>query len=127
VLALFGKTIDLLSHMLDFRAARHEVIVSDIVNLNTAGYKPKELIFSAQLAEAAGNKNNGLVLARTAKNHLPLPVPRDNQFQVRETGDKVDIDREMTNLAENNIMYNATAELLARKFKGLATVLKETR
>ena len=38
-----------------------------------------------------------------------------------------EIDTEMANLAENNLMYNMTVEMLARKFRGLNTVLKETK
>jgi flagellar basal-body rod protein FlgB len=44
-----------------------------------------------------------------------------------ECGENVDLDSEMTKLAENNLMYNLTVELLARKFKSLNTVLTETK
>lgn len=123
---LFGKTFDLLSGMLDFRAARHKVIVSDIANLDTAGYKPQELIFKEELVSATRNGQE-VVLARTHENHLPFSPRDEKQYEVRQTGDKVDIDREMTSLAENNLMYNATVELLARKFRGLSTTLRETK
>ncbi len=39
----------------------------------------------------------------------------------------MNIDTEMMNVSENNLMYNLTVELLARKFSGLDTVLKETK
>lgn len=123
---LFGKTFDLLAGMLDFRAARHKVIVSDIANLDTAGYRSQEIIFKEELAGATQNGQE-MKLAITHKNHFPFSYREEKQYEVRQTGDKVDIDKEMTSLAENNLMYNAAAELLARKFRGLETVLREIK
>ncbi len=123
---LFGKTIDLLSHMLDFRAARHKVIVSNIANLDTPDYKPRDLLFETNLSEAMG-KGDAVALSRTQAKHLSSFPGRGGHFQVSQTGDKVEIDKEMTNLAENNLTYNLTVELLARKFKGIDTVLRETK
>jgi flagellar basal-body rod protein FlgB len=124
--ALFSKTIDLLSGMLDYRAARHKVIVSNIANLDTPNFKPQELTFTASLAEAAAS-GQAATLTRTHKKHLSPGSAREAPFQVHQAGDKVEIDREMTNLAENNLMYNSTVELLSRKFKGIDTALREIR
>jgi len=49
----------------------------------------------------------------------------DCELTVRE--DKGSLDKEMATLSENHLMYNATIEMLARKFRGLNTVLKETK
>jgi flagellar basal-body rod protein FlgB len=124
--ALFGKTIDLLSAMLDFRAERHKVIVSNIANIETPSYRPKDLDFPKRLGEAmaAGQE---VEMRRTNKKHIPPPTDKADQFRLTQVGDKVEIDREMTNLAGNNLMYNLTAELLSRKFKGINAALKETR
>lgn len=124
--ALFGKTIDLLTDMLDFRSARHKVIVSNIANLDTAGYKPKELVFKESLAEATARGSN-VVLTRTHPGHLAPLSGRDGRTQLTQAGDKVEIDREMTNLSENNLMYNLTVELLSRRFKGIDTTLREIK
>lgn len=124
--ALFGKTIDLLSGMLDYRAARHKVIVSNIANLDTPGVKPQDVTFAASLAEAASSCP-AAALTMTNKKHLTSGAGREVNFPIHQTGDKVEIDREMTNLAENNLMYNLTVELISRKFKGIDTALKELK
>jgi len=125
--ALFGKTINLLSGMLDYRAARHKMIVSNIANLDTPNFKPQELTFANSLAEAtASGKAAALALTRTNNKHLPGSGQQMN-FQTQQAGDKVEIDHEMANLAENNLMYNLTVELLSRKFKGLNTTLTEIK
>lgn len=124
--ALFGKTVDLLSGMLDYRAARHKVIVSNIANLDTPNFKPQELTFTASLAEAAAS-GQAAMLTKTHKQHLSPGSAQEAPFQAHQAGDKVEIDREMTNLAENNLMYNLTVELLSRKFKGIDTALREIK
>jgi flagellar basal-body rod protein FlgB len=124
--ALFSKTIDLLSGMLDYRAARHKVIVSNIANIDTPDYKPQTLTFAASLAEATAS-GPAASLTRTNKKHLSPGSGQEAPFQVHQAGDKVEIDREMTNLAENNLMYNLTVELMSRKFKGIDTALREIK
>lgn len=124
--ALFGKTIDLLSGMLDYRAARHKVIVSNIANLDTPNFKPQELTFAASLADAAAS-GPAATLTRTHKKHFPAGPDQKATFKVQQAGDKVEIDREMTSLAQNNLMYNMTVELISRKFKGINSALTEIK
>lgn len=123
---LFGKTFDLLTGVLDYRAAKHKVIVSNIANIDTAGFKPQELLFKKNLAEAI-SADDKFKMACTDKAHFPLSENEQNEYQTEQKADKVDIDGEMSSLAENNLMYNATVELLARKFRGLETALKEIK
>lgn len=122
---LFSKTVDLLSNMLDYRAERHKVIASNIANLDTPGYKPSTIDFRENLDEIM-NKREPLLLTRTNPRHFQAGGG-GREFQISTSGDKVEIDKEMADLAENNITYNATVEMLARKFRGLNTVLKETK
>lgn len=125
---LFGKTVGMLSSMLDYHAKRHELIASNIVNIDTPHYKPKDLIFRKELEGLMGNKN-GATMARTDKGHLPGDAIQVDQYNIEmvTSGEKVDIDQEMSNLAENNLRYNLAVELLARKFRNLNTVLREAK
>ncbi len=126
--ALFGKTVKLLSNMLSFRAERQKVISSNVANIDSEGYRPSELSFSSDLARALGEEG-GLPLARTDPRHLATDggAKADGEFQVTTSKEKVNLDTEMTNLAENHLMYNLTVELLARKFRSLQNVIKESR
>lgn len=123
---LFGNTIDLLSNMLDFRAERHKVISSNIANIDTPGYKPSSLDFKENL-DGIMNEGKTLEIKTTHPRHMKAGSGKGSDFQVSQSGDKVDIDKEMADLAENNIMYNLDVEMLARKFRGINTVLKETK
>ena len=127
--ALFGETIEMLSAILDFRSERHKVIASNIANIDTPNYRPKDIIvFKEELKALIGN-GTGITMARSREKHLSeLSISRDKaDFEVVDIGESVDLDSEMAKLAENNLMHNLTVELLARKFRGLNTVLRETK
>ena len=122
--ALFGKTIDMLAVMLDFRSERHKIISSNIVNLDTPDYLPKELTFREALQGVADN-GKGAHLAVTNERHLSERSAAEAEVVV--SGDKVDIDDQMAKMAENQLMYNFSVDLMARKFRGLNAVLKEAK
>ncbi len=124
--SLFGKTYQLLSSMLDYRAQRQKVITSNVANIDTPQYRPKDVKFPEELKNSL--KADAMRLVKTDPRHLPTEEgPGKANYALEETGDKVSLDTEMMNVAENNLMYNMTVELLARKFRGIQNVLKETR
>lgn len=122
--ALFNKTINRLSDLLDYRTKRHKIIVSNIANLDTAGFKPSDLSFKDELG-AVGK----ITMATTNPGHIqnrnhPAGGAR---YDLKRSEENVNIDTEMSSLAENNLMYHMTVEMLARKFKGINVVLKEAK
>ncbi|MBE0558957.1 MAG: flagellar basal body rod protein FlgB [Proteobacteria bacterium] len=123
MMELFDRTINSLSALADFRAQRHKVIVSNITNIDVPDYESKELNFKKELGTAL---DKGIGLTKTDGRHLPATTESGNQ-DVVATGQRVKIDKEMGNLAENQLMYNLSIELLARKFRSLTNVLKEAR
>jgi len=124
--ALFGKTFNLLSTMLDFRSERSKLISSNIANLDTTDYKQADYVFKEDLRRAMDLK---VRLSRTNEKHFPNAKDEitGNDFQLVKSDEKADLDKEMTNLAENQLMYNLSVELLARKFRGINNVLKDTK
>ncbi len=124
--SLFGKTFNLLGTMMDYRSERNKIITSNIANLDTPDYKPSDYVFKDDLKKAMDVRIN---LKRTDEKHFPnaLDEISRNDFKKVTSEDKVDLDTEMTNLAENHLMYNLTAELLARKFKGIRNVLEGSK
>lgn len=121
---LFDKTIEMLSVILDFRSERNKVIASNIANIDTPGYKPKELVFKKQLEDFIDNGAE-VTMTKTDKRHLS--EQSSHIFEVINSEEAVKIDNEMEKLAENNLVYNLTVELMARKFKGLDSVLREAK
>jgi flagellar basal-body rod protein FlgB len=121
---LFDKTIDLLSGMMDYRSKRHKIIVSNISNIDTEDFKPSDISFKNEFG-----KTNAIQMITTVPGHISRKDNKSNpvSFEMKTSEEKVKIDTEMANLAENHLMYNMTVDMLARKFRGINTVLKETK
>ncbi len=133
---IFSGTIPLLEKTLDLRSMRHNLITSNIANMDTPNYKAFDIIIEEELEKAMGTGKN-IKLEKTRSGHLSGRETRvDNiksrtadtqQFTMRGDGNSVDIDREMANLSENNLMYNALAQIISKKFEGLKNVIKGGR
>lgn len=118
--AIFDKTVDKLTDIITYRNKKHEVLLSNITNIDTAGYKAADVEFSSAMKAASAK------LARTDNRHLSAGKGGE-QYAVVQSEEQVSLDKSMANLAENHLMHNTAVEMLARKFKTLQTVLKESR
>jgi flagellar basal-body rod protein FlgB len=127
---LFNKTMNLLSGMLDYRSKRHKVIISNVANIDTEGFKPSDISFKQALgkANALGTPCRKVSpLATTDPGHIGRKESAAGPVEVITSEENVKIDKEMANLAENQLMYNFTVDMLSRKFKGIKTVLTEAK
>lgn len=128
---IFGHTFQLMGKALDVSAKRHNLIAGNIANMDTIGYKPRDLDFNKTLNRAMA-KPSPDYLAKTHANHLS--TNGENQFALKGENseevdihhlDSVNIDTEMYNLMENNIKYRTTTELLLRKMTILNYAIDE--
>lgn len=124
--ALFGGTYNVLGRSLDIAQKRHELIAGNVANLDTKGYQAKDLDFNKALKDAMSG--NMIDLAKTDERHFGK---QGGRYSVSEEAyslgdsDRVDIDREMTKLAENNLRYQTGVESLLRKFAMLKQAISE--
>ena len=113
------QTFRMLEKSLDISAKRHRLITNNLANMDTIGFKPKDLNFKKALDAAMEEKTGNLF--RTHPKHMDPHPGRALKGRVRESDaeihgrDPVDIDVEMTNLVENNIKYRSSVEMLLRK------------
>jgi len=121
---LFNQTINNLAGMVDVRAQKHRVILSNVANLDTPGFKASELNFDNELQSA---KNVGM--ARTDPRHLTGKKESTGSvsYDIKESHEQVKLDTEMAKLSENQLLYSATVEILARKFRGIQATLREAK
>jgi flagellar basal-body rod protein FlgB len=126
---IFDNTIQTLERSLDIRARKHEVIVSNIANVDTPNYKAFELIVEDELANMESNKNLNN-LTKTHPLHLSAKSQNGDNFStsrlqlseevtLRGDGNTVNMEKEMAELAENNIMYRTSADILSQKFQSI--------
>ena len=132
---LFSTTVELLGKTLDLRAKRHGLISSNLANVETPGYVPSDLSFEKQLK---GALDKGGTLSVTHPRHIPLKeggVPllqvQGDVVEVRSADrgldqNGVELEAEMGRMAENQIMYNASIQLLAKKFETLRQAIRGT-
>ena len=131
--SLFGRSFDILDKVLTIRVKRNGVISANIANVDTPGYKAKDLPFERALAMYLGKKGDGLALERTHPHHLQrkgwenIASPEGLVVESREEGtpNNVDIDVEMARLAENNLQYQTALQVLIRRLEGLKTAVTE--
>lgn len=126
----FQKIFSALARTISIAQQRHSLISSNISNLETPNYKAKEIDFKTALAQTL-NSDHGINLARTNPKHMGQEINSPHNIETfEETGEWngynwVDIDREMTRLAENNLRYRAATETLLRKIAILREVIRE--
>jgi len=135
VQGIFGTTVELLGKSLDLRARKHALISSNLANVETPGYAASDLSFEGKLKSAL---KDGAKAPVAHPRHIPLKggtVSLDRvQGDVVELpgrnmgpdGNGVEMESEMGRMAENQIMYNATVQLLGKKFEGLKQAIRGT-
>ena len=104
------NTYNLLKKSMDASALRSKVIANNISNINTKGYKKLYVTFEETLNDSMDENtmitdNNKHIQTGTSSGDVS--VQRDENTSMRQDGNNVDIDLEMTNQAANTLMFNA--------------------
>lgn len=126
---IFDNTYNLLGNALNISSRRHNLISSNIANIDTIGYKPSDLDFKSTLEAVMAKPKSEMAV--THPTHItPETAPPDmngERFDMANIYhlDSVDIDREMESLVENNINYRTTAEMMIRKMTLLKHAISE--
>lgn len=124
-----GAHLGHLKQALDVYARRHKVVADNITNVETTGYSARELRFEEYLAGAKMRLKG----ATTDSAHLNLGQRDldDSRMDVSETDsifdngiNNVDIDREMTDLATNDLSYRLATRLLSMKYQNLRSAIR---
>lgn len=140
VQGIFTTTIDLLGKSIDLRAKNQNLIASNIANAETPNYVPKTLTFEDELQGALKQeRKTGRAGMITNSRHIPLKGGgaasglKSVTGTVKETpaktpgkdGNAVEMEDEMGKMVENQIMFNASVQMLTKKFEGLRTAIRE--
>ncbi len=122
--SLFGRTYQVVERALEVTKLRHGVIVSNIANADTQGYKTKELNFDKALDNALEKGSVGV--RRTNPLHFGMQHQEAEGIEISEAAySGVDIDKEMSKLADNNLRFQTGVEALLRKFSALKYAITE--
>lgn len=122
---IFNTSDRLQMEALDHRQKRSDVISANIANSETPGFRALGYDFEDQLASIA-NVDKSLNLKTTNPQHFVNSFTKANgeiepdvyivpTESIGEDGNTVDVDREMAEMAKNQILYRSAAELINRK------------
>jgi flagellar basal-body rod protein FlgB len=124
------RTSLLLSRALDFRIAKQEIISGNLANIDTPGYRPKEIRFEKELQKAMDKTYTRL--RKTDPSHISNgpEIMKDNfnikRMVTESKTTELNIDTEMAKMARNNLLYEASARLLSNRLRALKTVIEGT-
>ncbi len=117
---MYGTT-DVLAKALQGSWSRNNAIANNIANVDTPGYKRQDVAFEAHLQRAM-NKNPQPTSEELSR--IDLKQVTDNSAKsYRLDGNNVDIDTEMSYLAENQLKYNALINQVNYNFERIKSVL----
>ena len=105
-----------------------------MANEETPGYKARQLPFRETFA-AAMDGMGPLNTTQTHPNHIPLFTPANHIFHQtikQEAGaglddNTVNLEKEMTLMAENTMLYMAVSQFLSGRFRGWESAINEGR
>ncbi|PIP90682.1 MAG: flagellar basal body rod protein FlgB [Bdellovibrionales bacterium CG12_big_fil_rev_8_21_14_0_65_38_15] len=130
------KTLQALATSLNFRQMRQELISSNVANAETPGYKAKRLSFEDALARAL-NVDGELSMNTNDPKHydvggggfenLEPTIEEEVNGIVSEDGNNVDRDKELALMAENEILYDTTVQLLNKKLALMKYAIQSER
>jgi flagellar basal-body rod protein FlgB len=117
-------SINLMERSLDAASLRQKVLSNNIANIDTVNFKRSDVSFADKLKDVLSG--NTLTGRTTDERHIAIGAADASDVQpsvftesnttLRNDGNNVDIDSEMSNLASNQILYDAVTQQLNMTF-----------
>ncbi|HYR96553.1 MAG TPA: flagellar basal body rod protein FlgB [Candidatus Binatus sp.] len=119
---IFDPTFHGLAEALTLHQRRHEVLASNLANVETPRFRARDLDFEAALKEAfEGGRSDALAASSAPR------VVEDLTAPPRADGNTVDLDLQMAKLGANGGRYVALARILALRIALLRQAIEGGR
>lgn len=102
--------VGLLGHYMDVAAFRQGILAGNMANVDTPGYRTKDVDFRAELQRVQG--------AQPSVEEVPGLMERPD-------GNNVTLDRESMAMAETQLQFRLGVQLLRTEFRRLLTAINE--
>jgi len=109
-------TITALSRFLDVNVFRSELVMSNMANVDTPGYRTQDVNFKQEMEQASGNMEYASF------------TPAAHQVRglmERPDGNNVSLERESLLLADTQLRFNLGVQLLRDEFKSILSAIHE--
>ena len=118
---------------LSLRAARQELLASNIANADTPNYKAKDVNFADALRNALAGTSTELPAVKTSPLHLEgnagssilgAPVMYRKPIQASADGNTVDMDVERAQFADNALRYEASVRFVSEEMRMMLAAIQ---
>jgi flagellar basal-body rod protein FlgB len=108
---VIDRTTNQIEHYMDLLSARQKLVASNIANVDTPGYKTKDIDFQFEYMS---------LIQGGAPNVIDPPG-----LTMKSDGNNVSMDREARLLAENALRFNVASNLMKTQLKMVESAIKE--
>ncbi|RYZ84861.1 MAG: flagellar basal body rod protein FlgB [Proteobacteria bacterium] len=132
-MSLFDKTTNALATSLAMRQMRHNLTTANVANAETPGYHAKKMDFEESLSRAIdldglrgmSTSNSEHIILGGSSAAVRPDVYENPEGAVSNDGNTVDLEKEMSALSENAILYKTALQLINKKMAALKYALGE--
>ncbi|AWB44289.1 flagellar basal body rod protein FlgB [Paenibacillus sp. CAA11] len=131
---LNGTTFDKMQTAIQAADTRQRVLANNIANVDTPHFKRENVSFESLLQNELNGATSEIEGKRTDTRHfvigstsgqVPQPVvTTDQSTSMNNNMNNVDVDREMSLLAENQLRYNSYIEQVNYRIKMMRTAIE---
>jgi flagellar basal-body rod protein FlgB len=120
-MGLFDVTSAALEVALRGATARQEAISNNLANANTPGFKPTSVSFEGALQSALGSTKD------EARIGSVQPSSSIDAGLMRTDGSGIDVDRQSTELAKTQILFNTAMAIDTKRLHTLSQLISSAR
>lgn len=126
---IFSSTINSLENGINYSVQRQKAISQNIANIDTPNYKAKDVSFKSFFTNEI---NSSFTAFKTSSKHIDFKYGQATRNSIIEksdttfsqNGNNVDLDTEMSLLAENQIYNQALVDRINGQFSTLKSVIR---
>src|ERR1700722_6305019 len=108
---MFDALTNNLERYMDLLSARQKLVVSNIANVDTPGYKTRDIDFQSEFRNAVDSSQ-------------PL-ASEISGLKTKNDGNNVNIDRESRLLSENDLRFNIATNILRSRLRSVRSAIEE--
>jgi flagellar basal-body rod protein FlgB len=124
----FSKTFSLVKTALKLRSHKHSLLASNIANVDTPGYRRKDIpfekIIQSYLSEEIHLKTTHPKHLKGFRKNLEELI-KSYEEETLGTPNNVNLENELVQLTENQILYEATLQALSKELERLKEAITE--
>lgn len=125
------QTLNAMESYMTRLSQRQQIVASNLANIDTPGYKSKDISFHATMQELLSEGADGLKTSRPEHiQDMGQIFPQAQIFEVqgipsRADQNNVDLDKEMLKLSETSFAYSLITQSVRSKLGMIATSINE--